>query len=223
MIEKKIGRYMNIRMGLTMSLVMSFIGSLLGNISSGHFSVPGWLISFAASFVFASILALLIGFIVPMKKINDGAERKFNLQNGTFKKSLIQGLISNLIYTPIIGLTMAALSVGVFALPNAKKGFDNELNGKKAALAAVEQQIANPGPDVDMGALKAEQGKLNGSINGMQKDEPTFKKLYVGSVAKGFPLEFLIALVAVMVMEPKFQKKAFEKYIPSYGEDSDDE
>ncbi|SDB67800.1 hypothetical protein [Butyrivibrio sp. INlla16] len=42
---RKIGRQMAIRMGILMSLALSLVGTL----TSGHFTVPGFIISFVLS------------------------------------------------------------------------------------------------------------------------------------------------------------------------------
>ena len=95
---KKVGLQMNILMGIT----LSFCLSLIGNLTSGHFTVPGFLISFAIS----TVLSLIIGFLVPMKKVSDSVARKHNLAPGALKTRLIDSLISDCIYTPIMTLAM---------------------------------------------------------------------------------------------------------------------
>ena len=105
---KKVGLEMNILMGVTLSFCLSLIGTL----SSGHFTVPGFLISFAIS----TVLSLIIGFIVPMKSVNDKLERKHGLVPGAMKTKLIESLISDCIYTPIMTLSMT-----LFAFMQMKK------------------------------------------------------------------------------------------------------
>lgn len=95
---KKIGMGMNIRM----ALMMSFCLSLIGTLTSGHFTIPGFIISFLIS----TVISLLIGFIVPIPKANAAMGRKFHLQQGTIKARLAESLVSNLIYTPLMTFVM---------------------------------------------------------------------------------------------------------------------
>ncbi len=209
-------------MGIAMSFTMSLVGSLHGNIASGHFTVPGFISSFLVSFVIATIIAIAIGFIVPMKKINDNLEAKHNLKKGEFKTLLIESLVSDLIYTPLICLVMTIVSISLFALPNSRKGFEQELEGKKQALAGVEAQLEHETDGAKIGELKASQGELTGQIKGMEADGgPTFGRQFAKSFPVGLILDFVVALIVIMIIEPKFQKKAFQKFIPNYGEDID--
>ena len=108
---KKIGRQISIRMGITLSLCLSIVGSLFGNLSSGReiVFVPfiiGLVLSFAASL----IISLVIGFLVPMKKVTDNFCEKRDLKPGTFKRLLAESLVSDLIYTPLITVVMVCLN-----------------------------------------------------------------------------------------------------------------
>ena len=95
---KKISRRMSLCMGVT----LSFFLSLIGTATSGHFSVPGWIISF----IISTIISLIIGFLVPVKKVSDNACQKFNMQPGKLSTRCFESLISDLIYTPIITFCM---------------------------------------------------------------------------------------------------------------------
>jgi len=99
---KKIGMKMSLFMGLT----LSFFLSLTGNLTSGHFTVPGFLISF----VISTIISLIIGFLVPMQKVTGGFDRKHNLDPAKFSTKCINSLISDLIYTPVITFCMVAMA-----------------------------------------------------------------------------------------------------------------
>lgn len=99
---KKVSRGMAVLMGVTLSLFLS----LLGNLMSKHFTLVGFLISFAVSVV----ISLTIGFLVPIKKINDSLESKLGLQEHTLKTHFFETLISDLIYTPIITIVMNLLA-----------------------------------------------------------------------------------------------------------------
>ena len=99
---KKIGMQMSILMGIT----MSFCLSLTGNLSSGHFTLP----AFLSSFLISTVISLMIGFFVPMKKVGDAAVQKANLTPGTLGAKCLESLISDLIYTPVLTLCMTAMA-----------------------------------------------------------------------------------------------------------------
>ncbi|WP_051656835.1 hypothetical protein [Butyrivibrio sp. AE3004] len=99
---RKIGRQMGIRMGI----LMSFCLALVGTLTSGHFTVFGFIISF----ILSSVISLLIGFFIPVGKISGDVCRKLRLERGKIGARLVETLISDLIYTPIITLAMVALA-----------------------------------------------------------------------------------------------------------------
>lgn len=103
---KKIGMQMSILMGVTLSFCLSLVGNLMGARQSGGFSVLGFLISFVVS----TIVSLIIGFLVPMKKVNDSVCGKMNLAPGQMSTRLMESLISDLIYTPVMTLLMVFLA-----------------------------------------------------------------------------------------------------------------
>ncbi len=97
---RRVGREISVLMGITLSFFLSLTGVLL----SGHFTLLGWLISFAIS----TVISLLIGFIVPMKPLLDKVTG--NMRRGAFSTRCLESLISDLIYTPIITLAMVAFA-----------------------------------------------------------------------------------------------------------------
>ena len=99
---KKIGMKMSLLMGVT----LSFFLSLAGNLSSGHFTLPGFLISFLISF----IISMIIGFLVPMKKVNDALGAKLGLIPGKGLTRCIEAFVSDLIYTPLITFAMIVMA-----------------------------------------------------------------------------------------------------------------
>lgn len=101
---KKVGLLMNIFMGVTMSICLSFVGNFMGFLQSGKFSVVGYLINVGIS----TVISLIIGFVVPMKKLGDGAVRAAKLKPHTIKARLLESLISDCIYTPALSLCMVA-------------------------------------------------------------------------------------------------------------------
>ncbi|MBR1669862.1 MAG: hypothetical protein IJ695_04115 [Butyrivibrio sp.] len=99
---KVIGRQMSLRMGL----LMSFSLALVGTVTSGHFTIPGFLISFALS----AVISIIIGFVVPVGKVSESFCRRRNLAPGTLPYKLASAFISDLIYTPVITLAMVCLA-----------------------------------------------------------------------------------------------------------------
>ncbi len=99
---KKIGRRMSILMGVS----LSFCLSLLGNLTSGHFTLLGFLISFAVS----TLISLIIGFLVPMKKVGDSLANALHLKPRSLPAHCAESFVSDLIYTPVITLAMVALA-----------------------------------------------------------------------------------------------------------------
>lgn len=97
-----IGRAMSIRMGL----LMSFCLSLVGTLTSGHFTIPGFIISFIVS----TVISMIIGFLIPMGKVTNALSGKLGLRQGTIQERLFSSLISNLIYTPIMTFCMVFLA-----------------------------------------------------------------------------------------------------------------
>ena len=99
---RKVGRAMSIRMGIAMSFCLSLIGTL----TSGHFTLVGFIVSFLVS----SVISLIIGFILPIGKITGGVCGKMGLQRGSVKFRLMESFVSDLIYTPIMTLVMVFLA-----------------------------------------------------------------------------------------------------------------
>lgn len=101
----RVGMTMSILMGVTLSFCLSLIGNLMGSLKSGSFSIPGWLISFAIS----AVISIILGLIIPMKKISDTVQSKHG-GIGSVKGRLFDCLISDLIYTPLLTFIMVYLA-----------------------------------------------------------------------------------------------------------------
>ena len=99
---KKIGMKMNILMGISLSFALS----LVGNLMSGHFTLPGFLLSFAVS----TVICLIIGRFIPIGRITREACAKRGFEEGTTKARLLSALISDSIYTPVMTFIMVLLA-----------------------------------------------------------------------------------------------------------------
>ena len=94
------------RMSLMMGAAMSFGLSLTGNLSSGSFTLPGFLKSFLVSLV----ISLILGFLVPMGPLTQFLDRKLGLRPGQLSTRCFNALVSDLIYTPIMTTIMTLLA-----------------------------------------------------------------------------------------------------------------
>ena len=94
------------KISLLMGLTMSFCLSLIGMLSSGQFTVPGFLKSFAISFVISTVLGLLL----PIKKISTSLCKKHGLAPGSVKGRIVDALITDLLYSPIMTLIMVYMA-----------------------------------------------------------------------------------------------------------------
>lgn len=243
MIQKKIGRFISLRMGIAMSLVMSFVGSTRGaitgtlqalsNMPEGQrppfiaVYMSNWLPSFIISAIISCILAVGIGFIVPMKKVNDGIANATKTKG--FLLRLIQSFVSGLIYAPIIGLVMACIAATLFSVPNTKKGMDKQIAGIEAEIQSTQGEIAEleakgeeitPPEAGQLEGLKEKMGSLNGELAGVKgaKEAISIPKVAIKTFLGAIIFEFIFAWIVSMVLEPIVQKAAFKKYIPNYGQ-----
>ncbi|MBO4523566.1 MAG: hypothetical protein J5723_02685 [Ruminococcus sp.] len=100
---KKVGIIMTLLMGVTLSFCLSLTGNLT---SEDGFKLIPFLVSFAVS----TVISILIGFVVPMRKIESGAVKAMGLKERSLPANIISSLISDLIYTPVITLSMIVLA-----------------------------------------------------------------------------------------------------------------
>lgn len=103
-VQRKIGRFMTVAMGITVSIVLSAFGV----ISSGHFSVPMLLLSMVISIV----LALIIGFLLPVQPVKMALTK--NIKNN-FLRMLVGNVITNLFYVLIITTVLVFVMNGMAA------------------------------------------------------------------------------------------------------------
>lgn len=87
---KQVGFFMNVSMGITVSLILSTHGVL----ASGHFSVP----TLIMSMVISCILALCIGFFLPVNQVKE----KFTGGMKMPAKHFVGNIITNIFYVLII-------------------------------------------------------------------------------------------------------------------------
>ncbi|SEK28751.1 hypothetical protein [Ruminococcus albus] len=100
--EKKIRSQMSIMMGITLSLCLSFVGTF----TSGNFTP----VAFMKSFLESLVISLVIGYLVPMKLLEDKACEKAGITGKHLPCRALGSLISDLIYTPIITIFMVTIN-----------------------------------------------------------------------------------------------------------------
>ena len=99
---KKVGQEMSILMGASMSFVLSLVGTL----SSGNFTWQSFLLSFFISF----LLSLILGLAIPVRSIVEVAIRRLGLKHGELKARLLESLITDLVYSPIMTFLMVYIA-----------------------------------------------------------------------------------------------------------------
>ena len=112
---KKAGMKMSLLMGGTMSFVLSFIGLL----SSGRFTIIGFLKNFLISFA----IGALLGTIVPMKKISDRLIDRLDLERGSVKARIIESLVSALVFSPLMTFIMVYMAYSQAVAHGARLSF----------------------------------------------------------------------------------------------------
>ncbi len=95
-----------LKMSLMMGFSMSFILTLAGVSGSGSFTIPLFLKCFATSFA----VSFLLGLLVPMKKIGISLMKKLDLRPGTLKARLLDALVFDLGYSPLMTFVMVWLA-----------------------------------------------------------------------------------------------------------------
>ena len=93
-------------MSLLMGLSMSFILTIVGMLTAGQFTVPGFLKSFLISFV----VSMIIGLIIPIRKVSNGVLKKLDARPGTLKARILEALVSDVLYSPLMTLVMVYLA-----------------------------------------------------------------------------------------------------------------
>ena len=106
---KKVGRIMSLLMSVSLSICLSLTG-MLWSLRQTEYTVPRFIGSLMTDIGVSFAISLIIGLLVPMKKVNDSLERRFSLQPGRLKTRLIETLASDLIYTPVITFTMTFIA-----------------------------------------------------------------------------------------------------------------
>ena len=100
--NKKISREISLLMALTMSFTLTVVGL----VSSGQFTLQKFLISFPLSF----LISLVIGMLIPVKEIGEALVSKCHLTKGTLKARLLETLVSNVLFSPLMTFIMVYMA-----------------------------------------------------------------------------------------------------------------
>ncbi len=93
-------------LGISLSVVLSLVGILLATRQNGRFSITGWLITLVASI----IVSLALGFIIPMDRAAKGTSKACKLKPGGIPARLVETLVMDIIYTPVVNFLMVFIS-----------------------------------------------------------------------------------------------------------------
>ncbi len=99
-------------MGIRMGILMSICLSVLNLVVSGHFTFVG----LALNILISSLVSIGISFVVPVGKVSREVCEKRNLPPGTMKARLLESLISDLVYTPVMTLILVFFAYGMVML-----------------------------------------------------------------------------------------------------------
>lgn len=100
---KAVTSRMNVMMGVLMSLVLSFVGTY----TSGHFSIE----SFITCSIISMVISIMLGFVIPIRKICKDMCKKMNLKDDSLPARIVNALISDMLYTPLITFIMVGFSI----------------------------------------------------------------------------------------------------------------
>lgn len=104
--DRKVMKKVGMTISLFMGVAMSFFLSLTGTLTSGHFTIPSWLISFAVS----TVISIVIGLLIPMKIVNEKIVGAFKLRPHSFPARCLESFVSDLIYTPLMTFCMVFMA-----------------------------------------------------------------------------------------------------------------
>ncbi|MGN0638879.1 MAG: hypothetical protein ACI4J0_10950 [Huintestinicola sp.] len=219
---KKMGISMSMLMGVTMSFVLSLVGTLGG----GHFTVPGWI----RSFIVSLIISLVLGFIIPMKKLSDSACAKCNVPIHSTKGKLLSALVSDLIYTPLLTVIMVTLAV-----TGAGRAIDAQISENNALLTETQSSITALTEELneaaaaletclpeESGELNAKVGELNGKIgelngkvqqlNGEIQGMTAAKPHLIPVLIRSLILTLIVGYAVIYIIQPIYLNMLMKKF-----------
>lgn len=158
--------------GMSINFIVSFVLSLVGTLTSGHFTIRGWVISFLISF----FIAVIITKFVNMKVMEEKYLAKHNLKRGELKANIMLPLLSDLLMTPVITIAMVSFSLGmanmgmsrgIKTIEDKRATLTSEVEAAEKELTEVEAQISVKQADLDK--KQAELGPMQAELDEKQK------------------------------------------------------
>ncbi len=92
------------KLSIFLGISVAFVSSIVGPLSSGHFSI----LSFIVTFFISTVISVLIGVFVPFGRIVRKITRNF--RDFSLKKRALVSLIYDLIFTPFTGTMMVIMA-----------------------------------------------------------------------------------------------------------------
>jgi hypothetical protein len=131
---------LGLRISLMMALLMSFSLSVFGTATAerpAEMPLAPILIGWLGSFLLSFVVSFAIGFVVPMGKVNAALGRKFHLQPRKLTTHLVESMVANLIYTPLMTAVMVVFAYFVLIPAGQKPPFLPMFVGSQIACFVV--------------------------------------------------------------------------------------
>lgn len=206
-IQKKIGAFMAVAMGLTQSIVLSTFNNLM----SGRFMLPMLIISILIS----SAISITIGFIIPTKKISDKVVEKIN---NKIVKTMLGNLVVSAFYSVIITTVLVFVMVGManMNITRQQAELQGQLDGLTDIVALQEIELANEEQGSEKfieltASINEKKGQSEGikqQISGMEAGRPNA----VRQLPRSLLLSILVSWITSTIVQPLYLKMAFKKY-----------
>ena len=104
--NRKISIVLSVCISITFSAIVSLVGVYMGTRGNGHFSVRGWLVSFSTG----TIVTLAIGLVIPIMRVARAASRGLKLKEKSIPAIIVEALIQDVIFTPVITFLMVFIA-----------------------------------------------------------------------------------------------------------------
>lgn len=186
---KKVGRFVTNMMGVTVSLILGTIGPFL----SGHFTIQTWIISVVSSM----IIALLVGYIIPVKKIADKITQNIFSQTVT---ALVNNVIINVFYVLIIVSSVLFISLKV-----ANVGMNKAVDAQKQAIVELNEQMTEENTE----EIQKQIDELEAAIENINANRPSYSKELPMNLLWGFVISYVVTLI----LQPIFVNIGMKKYV----------